>query len=125
MFIPEGFTPITESLKVENIYNTPNLEFVKEITENEKKFNVYKIETEKEMYSEYVLSPEESSKQNIKVSIDLQSNIKIKEGDYDFSNIFTFGSKNEKFKIRAGWSTHNLTDKWDLLPATSPNMVIA
>ncbi len=38
LFIPEGFSPIESSLQITNINNTPNLQFVKNITENGNNF---------------------------------------------------------------------------------------
>ncbi len=79
LFVPEGFGLIENSLEVENINNTPQVEFVKNITKDGKNFAVYTIKTQKHFYKNNRYNPEGNNNADINVSFALQSDITAME----------------------------------------------
>ncbi len=75
MFIPEGFTPIKETLKVKNVNNTPRLTFLKNVDG----MNIYEIETKKEWYAEERFNPEGNNNKHIEVKLDIEAGVDVEE----------------------------------------------
>ncbi len=110
VFVPENFHPLDATLEVENINNTPNLEFVK----NTSGFDIYKIQTQKEWYTEDALSPTGNNNEDIRVSLVLESDIKSEEWDYDFKKLFTLGTTDTNFNYKDTAWADEIDDTWGL-----------